>query len=200
MHLRLYLIPSFCLKRKLKRNGDQLRFKLLKNDFIICSYPSADSLFFSSLKSSLIDNFIDMIQLCSGNCFIMIVLYITIALVCQTTSLSCLDQTGQPVAWWVVLKVPPKSGTNSYGYYDSNMKTGQFQYINAMIDLSKSALTYTFDSFNEKEYDRVAWNDEKPNNQTSSTAAHSKGFIGFDLQNRSGFFFSHSIPKYPDFS
>ena len=80
------------------------------------------------------------------------------------------------------------------------MKTGQLQYFNSMLDIAKSPLTNTFDSFNLNEYSRVAWNDEKPNGQTTSSGAHSKGVIGFDQTNKTGFFFSHSIPKYPDFS
>jgi hypothetical protein len=41
---------------------------------------------------------------------------------------SCLNPIGQPVAWWVVIKVPPKTGHSGYGYYDEHMKTGQFIY------------------------------------------------------------------------
>jgi hypothetical protein len=45
----------------------------------------------------------------------------------------------------------------------------------------------------------VAWNDEKPNNETSFNLAHSKGFISYSFANRKGFLLSHSIPKYPAF-
>ena len=54
----------------------------------------------------------------------------------QVTTLSCMSQTNQPVAWWIVIKVPPKYGTNSYGYYDSTMKTGELQYHNSMVDIN----------------------------------------------------------------
>jgi hypothetical protein len=38
----------------------------------------------------------------------------------------CLDISGRPVDWWIVLKVPPMTGNTGYGYYDSNTKTGEF--------------------------------------------------------------------------
>ena len=104
------------------------------------------------------------------------------------------------MSWWVVFKVPPTLGTNSYGYYDSSMTSAEFEYHTTLLDFDRSALTNTFDAFNAGNYSRVAWNDEKPNGQTSSSGAHSKGFIGLDIKNKTGFFFSHSIPKYPDFS
>jgi len=56
---------------------------------------------------------------------LMIALLVSTCLVWQISALSCLDQNGNPVEWWVVLKTPPKTGTNAYGYYDANMKTSE---------------------------------------------------------------------------
>jgi len=36
----------------------------------------------------------------------------------------CLNSAGEPVSWWIILKVPPMIGNSGYGYYDSNTKTG----------------------------------------------------------------------------
>ncbi len=36
----------------------------------------------------------------------------------------CLNAAGEPVSWWVILKVPPMINNSGYGYYDSNMKSG----------------------------------------------------------------------------
>lgn len=47
--------------------------------------------------------------------------------------------------------------------------------------------------------EHVAWNDEKPEGQTSSAKAHSKGLIAYDIKNTNGFYLVHSIPKYPNF-
>ena len=55
-------------------------------------------------------------------------LLIIILLIACGQGQTCIGQSGQPVAWWVVLKVPPKTGHSGYGYYDSTMKTGTFLY------------------------------------------------------------------------
>ncbi len=55
----------------------------------------------------------------------------------------CFNAAGEPVSWWVVLKVPPAIKNSGYGYYDSNTRSGQFAFINKTIDLDVSALTQT---------------------------------------------------------
>jgi hypothetical protein len=47
----------------------------------------------------------------------------------------CINAAGEPVSWWVVLKVPPVIDNNGYGYYDANTKSGQFVFVNKTIDL-----------------------------------------------------------------
>lgn len=53
---------------------------------------------------------------------------------------------------------------------------------------------------NTMSMETVAWNDEKPNNQTSFNLAHSKGFISYSFADKKGFLLSHSLPKYPAFN
>ena len=130
----------------------------------------------------------------------MIALIVCVIIIAQAAAQTCLGQSGEPVEWWVIFKVPPKTGFNSFGYYDSRKKSGELSYFNYPLDIGDSALAKTIDLFNLGDNSRVAWNDEKPSGQTSSTVAHSKGFIGFSVTNRKGFFISHSIPKYPAFS
>lgn len=57
----------------------------------------------------------------------------------------------------------------------------------------------TLAQINDLGLDRVAWNDQKPNNQTSSSKAHSKGIIAYSELSATGFYIDHSIPKYPAF-
>ncbi len=45
----------------------------------------------------------------------------------------------------------------------------------------------------------MTWNDEKPDNETSSSVAHSKGIMAYNKQAGRGFYIVHSIPKYPAF-
>jgi hypothetical protein len=60
-------------------------------------------------------------------------------------------------------------------------------------------LTQTILILQSDKIERIAWNDEKPNNQTSSTGAHSKGLITYNKTTGRGFYILHSIPKYPAF-
>jgi len=113
---------------------------------------------------------------------------------------TCLKSTGEGVEWWVILKVPPKIGKVGYGYYDSKMRTGKFIYYDSKVDAGATALTKTLELINNNNLEHVAWNDEKPSGETSSTYAHSKGLIAYSLQAAKGFLISHSIPKYPMFS
>lgn len=55
-------------------------------------------------------------------------LVLLLSLLTLTLNQSCLNPIGQPVPWWVIIKVPPKTGHSGYGYYDEHMKTGQFIY------------------------------------------------------------------------
>lgn len=111
----------------------------------------------------------------------------------------CVNHVGAAVDWWVILKVPPKIGTSGFGYYDSTYRTPTFQYIPNFVDNGSTALTLTMLQINTLTMETVAWNDEKPNNQTSFNLAHSKGFISYSFAERKGFLLSHSLPKYPDF-
>ena len=125
-----------------------------------------------------------------------------IFLLTLTLSQSCLSQDGKPVAWWVVIKVPPKTGHYGYGYYDSTMKTATFIYHSNRIDQGNTPLTYTFTEINSLKMEHIAWNDEKPTGEVSSSVAHSKGIIAYQQAGAGskGLLLTHSIPKYPAFS
>lgn len=113
---------------------------------------------------------------------------------------TCIGQSGVSVEWWVALKVPPKIGKTGFGYYDSTMRTGKFVYHDVKIDVGSTALTRTIDEINKQSLETVAWNDEKPTGETSSSSAHSKGFMAISIPASKGVFVSHSIPKYPAFA
>ena len=63
-----------------------------------------------------------------------ILLLLVVGLLVLVNCQNCLDANGQPIHWWIVLKVPPKIGKSGYGYYDSSLKTGRFVYIDHKID------------------------------------------------------------------
>ena len=57
------------------------------------------------------------------------------------------------------------------------MRTGKFIYYDSKVDAGATALTKTLELINNNNLEHVAWNDEKPSGETSSTYAHSKGLI-----------------------
>lgn len=64
-------------------------------------------------------------------------------IVISSHSQGCLNHLGNPVDWWVVLKVPPKIGNSGFGYYDSTFKSGTFQYVPNHVDEGATGLTMT---------------------------------------------------------
>jgi hypothetical protein len=79
------------------------------------------------------------------------------------------------------------------------MTTTNFTFYNKSLDQEVSPLTLTLTMINKNNLDRVAWNDERPDNKTSSSKAHAKGIIAYSLSLGKGILFIHSIPKYPAF-
>ncbi len=61
----------------------------------------------------------------------------------------CMNAAGEPVAWWIVLKVPPMIGDSGYGYYDSASGSAQLKYVSKTIDLDVSPLTQTLGLINK---------------------------------------------------
>ena len=115
-----------------------------------------------------------------------------------THTQQCYNANGVAVQWWVILKVPPKIGSYAYAYFDSNQQTNSFIIYDGPVDSGQTALTRTLESINLNNLSRIAWNDQIPNGTTSSTSAHSKGTLAFDVDTQRGFLLSHSIPKYPN--
>ena len=75
------------------------------------------------------------------------------------TEQSCLDQNGNVVDWWAILKVPPKIGSSGFGYIDSTSQSTNFKYYSNHVDEGKTALTFTLNQINEKRLETVSWND-----------------------------------------
>ena len=135
--------------------------------------------------------------------------------------ISALDETGNPVDWWFIYKVPQLgagAGTDSatgyeYVYYDSkidNDPNRQNQVVAKspnVLNGGKGALNLTLDSvFNiiktpDKTTGWIIYNDEMPDSvkrTDDGNKGHTKGVIAFDTQTKTGYWLLHSWPKFSD--
>jgi deoxyribonuclease-2 len=121
-------------------------------------------------------------------------------------NLSPLDESGNPVDWWFMYKVPrllqsAQSVTArgfEYAYFDSNAQSvARSPYT---LDSDNGALYHTLDALFSNPSASTGWilyNDETPTGPVSSTLGHSKGAIGFDADSSTAFWLLHSWPKFP---
>lgn len=126
-----------------------------------------------------------------------------------TTPVSCRDESGDPVDWFIVLKYP---NSPEYAYTDSrNTYHGLYKSPFTLDSVDEGAVAatlrsiyyYNLDGNTSATAERnmigyVQYNDEWPDNRKHGTGAHSKGVFGFDFNG--GFWFIHSIPRFPDFA
>jgi deoxyribonuclease II len=119
-----------------------------------------------------------------------------------------LDESGNPVDWWFIYKVPKltqSANTDNatgyeYVYFDANSK--EVAKSNNTLDQDCGALHGTLDSVFTESEDTVGWilyNDEKPPIAPGSddgNLGHTKGVIAFDTDSGSAFWLLHSWPKY----
>jgi len=121
-------------------------------------------------------------------------------------SLSPLDESGNPVDWWFLYKVPRlKTNTQTeaavgfeYAYYDDPAeKVVKSPYL---LSNDAGALRQTLDQIFGSPSATTGWilyNDETPDDVVSFNLGHTKGVIAFDLATDSAIWLLHSWPKYP---
>jgi hypothetical protein len=63
---------------------------------------------------------------------------------------------------------------------DSASTAASFTIFKYKGDASQSAMSLTLNQIALLKYQVIAWNDEWPTGQTSSSKAHSKGVVAFD--------------------
>jgi deoxyribonuclease-2 len=122
------------------------------------------------------------------------------ALAASARALSCLDESGAPVAWWAVFKL---HGGLDYSYADAVTPTpaGPLRLTGRSLDCGTGcALGATLSQLiNNASLLRVTWNDEPAVGAAfgaaSDTSGHAKGVIGADADG--GFWLTHSMPKFP---
>ena len=124
--------------------------------------------------------------------------------------ISALDESGKPVDWWFLYKVPKltkDAQSNSatgyeYVYFDKNADEVK-RSPNLLTD-GKGALDLTLAAVFKKPDPGTGWilyNDEMPlsaKRKDSATLGHTKGVIAFDVATKTAFWLLHSWPKYAD--
>lgn len=117
----------------------------------------------------------------------------------------CIGEDGDPVDWWVVLKVPyltdnddpVASSGYAYSYADANnqafLYTGEQLNTNMQCALANT-LNQIYDANSETGW--MMYNDEDPSGSTHSSYGHTKGVVAFDSD--MGYWLVHSTPRWPD--
>jgi len=119
--------------------------------------------------------------------------------------ISCKDENGNAVDWWIIMKAPVLPGSSDqtaqsgfgYAYSDANSPVLQWtgQQLNTNLN---GALGGTLAQIYNADSSSVAWamyDDEPPSGKASDTYGHTKGDLAFD--SNGGFWLVHSVPRFP---
>ncbi|XP_061495715.1 deoxyribonuclease-2-alpha [Rhineura floridana] len=118
-------------------------------------------------------------------------------------SISCYDDSGQPVDWYIVYKLPkphhsPIAEGMRYMYQDGS--TQGWVQGRRLMNSTEGAVGRTMqqlytEAVRRQETAYVLYNDEPPNKLSSSLKGHTKGVILLDRTQ--GFWLLHSTPHFP---
>jgi deoxyribonuclease-2 len=130
----------------------------------------------------------------------------------KNMNISALNETGKPVDFWFIYKVPQLSAGAAndsatgyeYVYYDPTVtKNAQYKSPN-LINQGKGALNLTLDSVFTNPAATTGWilyNDEMPpsvNERDNANMGHTKGVIAFDTASKTAYWLLHSWPKFAE--
>eukprot|EP01027_Heterolobosea_sp_BB2_P003493 GEZU01005292.1.p1 GENE.GEZU01005292.1~~GEZU01005292.1.p1 ORF type:complete len:358 (+),score=57.79 GEZU01005292.1:178-1251(+) len=120
-------------------------------------------------------------------------------------AISCLDENGNEVDWWIILKSPNLETSSAqeglaYVYIDEKTQESKKLVLSRSNVNDKSSalgatLTQIYTSRSKSDTGYVMYNDETPDGKVSTSKAHAKGVIAFDEY--SGFWLVHSAPQFP---
>jgi len=129
----------------------------------------------------------------------------------QAATQTCLDENGDAVDWFVIVKLPRlvdsdipgvAKGT-SYLYGDANSYSNPDMFwsnsSNQITDAESSAgmtIQQIYDGSNSESNGWLMYNDETPSGTTSMSYGHTKGMLSWNKDG--GFWLIHSVPKYSE--
>ncbi|KAJ6246260.1 deoxyribonuclease ii [Anaeramoeba flamelloides] len=135
--------------------------------------------------------------------FTVIIIVLSVLIITSSaTSISCRDENGSPVDWWIIYKYPTLSGADAggygYSYGDANspkiVPTGKRLDHNLNGALG-STLKQTYGNLNSDNIGWVFYNDEVEGHSVSTSFAHAKGAVIWD--SATAVWIVHSLPKFP---
>ncbi|XP_065097985.1 deoxyribonuclease-2-beta [Paramisgurnus dabryanus] len=126
-------------------------------------------------------------------------------LVCLSEAvISCLNEDGQPVDWFIIYKLPiykmeVKGSGLEYMYLDSTFMNWQMskQTVNSSQGALGRTLTQLYRRYTSNSTVYMVYNDAPPELKYPSNYGHTKGVILFDQSQ--GFWLTHSVPHFPPF-
>ena len=141
----------------------------------------------------------------AGVCFVHIFLLLAIATSINGKKLSCINDKGQSVDWYIAYKLPRKLPTpvkDGYGYLYMDAATASFKTSKFSAADTSSAMGATLQKVYanaQQQRDTMAYvfyNDANPEGKEFFDYGHSKGALAFTTDG--GFWMIHTIPKYPN--
>ncbi len=121
-------------------------------------------------------------------------------------AITCCDEGGNPVDWFIVYKLPKISSSSSrqvqegYGYMYMDVHQTTLKLSKNWLNTANHAIAYTLQQIYSNPHSSnvgyLMYNDQLPDkNRTNSKYGHLKGDLAFDAS--SGFWLVHSTPKFP---
>eukprot|EP01029_Cantina_marsupialis_P027684 TRINITY_DN773182_c0_g1_i1.p1 TRINITY_DN773182_c0_g1~~TRINITY_DN773182_c0_g1_i1.p1 ORF type:complete len:339 (+),score=76.89 TRINITY_DN773182_c0_g1_i1:106-1122(+) len=125
------------------------------------------------------------------------IVLILLVLVLSQAAPRCIDENGNEVDWWIILKAP--NGVE-YGYMDANSQNiamSSYDLANVNQGALSNTIRQIFDNKGSYSMGYAAYNDQDAiRHKSHDTFAHAKGFMAFT--ENGGFWVSHSTPKFPN--
>ncbi|XP_060074731.1 plancitoxin-1-like [Ylistrum balloti] len=120
-------------------------------------------------------------------------------------SMGCLSETGKPVDWFIVYKLPvlPKNANSvlqeglGFYYMDDNSPTWMLSKVGINGSVTNPVYNTVQQIYNQpknENYMYMMYNDQTPSSE-SLNHGHTKGVLSFDTQD--GFWLVHSTPRFP---
>lgn len=114
--------------------------------------------------------------------------------------LSCIDEKGADVDWWLMVKHPKSAGAGSgtdYVFVTSKDVSALSPSSKQVTDADSLLGKQLAGIYSGSVPNYVLYNDQTPDGKWSEEYGHSKGFFAYDGQ--SGFWVQHSVPHFPNY-